>query len=214
MALAIRAKPDARWGRLARWTSSGAFTRRLHKEIRVAMKFSVNEIAKAIRKKMRSGSVGPSNAPLTIEIKRGRNTPLEDLGELRKRVGKKVFSWNRGAAGFIEGVNHARDQDIMVAKTIHNGTAVPVTQRMRNMFAWLSRVSEGEAGPEQLTGRARVLYERAPGVEWRPLARTTTHIIIPPRPFIIEVMKDRGLIQQVCDAFIKAVRTAVLPPFK
>ncbi len=58
------------------------------------------------------------------------------------------------------------------------------------------------------------MHVEGPGIEWRPLARTTTHIIIPPRPFLVEVLKDDVVLRKVHDEFMFALRRAVWVPFE
>jgi len=159
---------------------------RFMKFLKPEIKKSLDVAGFAMRKTMRShitGKVGVKNAALTIAIK-GSTTPLADYGDLFAAQTHRLSS--DGMECFIGVLATAKARDgkslVNIGEGLHEGMRIEVTAKMRRMFWYLSLASEGHIDPGELTGRAKVLFERYQ--HWKPLRRTTTHIVIPSRPWI------------------------------
>jgi len=94
-----------------------------------------------------------------------------------------------------------------LAEILHDGATIPVTPRMRAMFYYLSMASMGRMDPGRLTGAAAEMWKRQPG-GYFGLSEDTTHIEIPPRPFIREVFEDKATINFVQANWQNAFRRA------
>ena len=143
------------------------------REMGRAAKTAAREIQKTIR------HIRPKNARLTVLIK-GKNSPLRDTDGILDEVRDHQQFWNEAFAGILRS-----DPSFALAAQLHHGDAVPVSPSMRNLFKILWMVSEGQADPSVLYGRAAQLYNAYPG-PWYPLAPGTTTIVIPGRPFVTE----------------------------
>lgn len=91
--------------------------------------------------------------------KRKRSSPLLDTGVLRSNCGFKMD----GPFGFVVGTTRKSRKGVDLAAVLHEGARIAVTEKMRRV--WFAMAIE--------TG-GRV----------KPLKTSTTHIIIPPRPFL------------------------------
>ena len=155
----------------------------------------------------RGSGITPANAPLTRAIK-GLDAPLFDLGNMRRSVAVTIVAWNQAFIGLARSkVGLIQLQAAIVA---HNGDTIPVSAKMRAMFKVLAAVSEGEADPSILSGRARILWDRNSSVAWRPLSPATTHIIVPPRPFLKVALKASGLRSKIIKNWEDAINEAFL----
>jgi len=137
------------------------------------------------------------NAELTVVLK-GSNEPLKGTkgAELWNSVTYKVLSWNTVFVGVLR-----NSDQYNVALAVHNGSVIPVTDKMRGMFYYLWKASlkesdeSGKTGVDWLTSdRARFLFEQYQ--DWKPLKASTTTIIIPERPFFdvafsVKTFQDR-----------------------
>lgn len=163
----------------------------------------------SIRQEIKRG-VKPGNAELTIAIK-GSDAPLKGAtAQLFNAIKGEQTAWNKGFVG----VNR-KDKGFDIAKTIHDGAKIKVTDRMRNMFRILWLASEarkrGTAMPT-LTGRTAELWEASKSKEFFPLRADTTTIRIPPRRFITKVVrgkKARNLAQREWTRGLEAMNKEV-----
>lgn len=145
------------------------------------------------RKEITEGKYEP-NRPLTVALKGGRNEPLKGDrpgAPLFKAITSKIIEEMAVFIGILQ-VN----KEYNIAKAIHEGVSIRVTEKMRNLFyvLWLK-----EQNPSlKLTGRAEELWNKMPG-GWLPLKKSTTAITIPSRPFIGNVW-EKGDIQKYAKA--------------
>lgn len=183
------------------------FQRRLDRAMALATKANAMLVVDAIRHNIKSGAFASArvpNASLTIEIKRKRK-PLIDSGGLIKAAMYEVQSPYRAEVGYLRG---APKTDIAIIN--HEGATIPVTDRMRKMFAALAVASStgSTLGPGGLMGRAAELFARKPG-GWKPLRPSTVAIRIPARPFVKEVIDNDALQQAVAENYLKAESMAI-----
>jgi hypothetical protein len=142
--------------------------------------------AAGLRKTIQSSKGLTPNAPLTQAIK-GADKPLVDYGDLFKNITHQKID----ELSYFVGLKRT-EKDFDVAKFVTEGGAIPVTDRMRSMFFFLWKASEGNFDPGKLTGRAQELWSRKSG-GWLPLAESTTVIVIPERNFVAITMADPSL---------------------
>lgn len=141
------------------------------------------------RREITEGKYEP-NRPLTVALKGGRNEPLKGDrpgAPLFKAITSKIVEEMSVFIGILQA-----NKEYNIARAIHDGVSIKVTEKMRNLFyvLWLK-----EHNPSlKLTGRAEELWNKMPG-GWLPLKSSTTAITIPSRPFIENVWK-KGDIQK------------------
>lgn len=193
------------WDAVISRTRPATLRARLRQHMNPAMRQSSKLISRALKTTVRRGMT-PANAPLTRTIKR-RGRPLTMTGRMRRSIKIKRIRNNIWFIGLLE--SDIGKEALRIAIGIHDGMEIRVTRRMRNMFSRLFDVTEGRKTPDMLTGRARILYEMAPGASWVPLAASTTHIIIPGRPWVMETFKDRALVDGVCKILQEALGRAL-----
>lgn len=162
-----------------------------------------------MRDTISGGSRFAQNRPLTIAIKRS-STPLVDLGTMEA----SVTSSRTGMAEYWVGVpTHARQSSgadaVGVAEALHDGKKIRITRRMRGMFIMLARAAAGTISPATLRGRARVLWNRNPGMAWKPLKKRKRFIKIPPRPFVTRTLRSGRLRQAFVRNMMAAARKAL-----
>lgn len=145
------------------------------------------------------------NAKLTIALK-GRDDPGRDSDDLISSIKVIFLPRRRGLWIGIEATSPAAQY----ARIVADGTQIEVTDAMRGMFFLLWQVSEGRRDPSILTGAAADLWNRMPG-GWLPLKPETTHIIIPPRPWIrnaLAKLQSSGKLTAIQQAAVtKALRS-------
>lgn len=144
---------------------------------------------KTIRQKIRAGGFQP-NAPLTVLIKSSSKPLVDNSTGLFQAITSAVIDATTVFAGILQ-----TSGEYNIALTLHEGATITVTPKMRGLFFWLWQASIGKLPPDKLSGRARELWERAPG-GWFPLKDSTSHIVIPSRPFIEEAFRDTRMKQQ------------------
>lgn len=182
----------ARWNRAA--GNRAAFEAALRRRIREATALNAKLAEKAQRKVLQSGKALDPNAPLTNMIKggsgKGRFTkgskPGVDGGDLFAGITSRVVDDFTAFVGVLR-----TSKEYNVAITVHEGDSIAVTGRMRGMFFYLWKASAGELDPSTLTGRAADLWKRRPG-GWKPLAESTSAIVIPGRPWPKFAFEDEG----------------------
>lgn len=150
-----------------------------------------------IRQEIKRG-VPPPKSALSIALAKGGTKPLVGAtAALWNSVSKNRIDWDRVFVGVLRGERRHGDDIYNIAMTLHEGASIPVTTRMRNLFAalWRARV---KADPSRLRGaRARELWAAAPGFEWRRLSPETSTIRIPGRPFIKRALERKAVKDQI-----------------
>jgi hypothetical protein len=140
------------------------------------------------------------NKPLTVMIK-SSSKPLVDHGaSLFQAITHRVVDDTTVFAGIIQ-----TSGEYNIALALHEGAIINVTDEMRGMFFYLWQVSSGALPPDRLQGRARELWERAPG-GWYPLQPGTSSILIPSRPFIQQAFADRGMRMKARENWQNAIK--------
>jgi hypothetical protein len=203
----IRFELRGDWKRYEHLLSHPKFRSKLKKTLPPRMEKSSLQMQKLIRAKIREGKFA-KNAPLTIAIKKS-SKPLADYGDLFAAVTYQMTP--DGTESFVGILQTARTRDgrslANIAEGLHEGMRIAVTPRMRRMFAYLAAASEGYIPASELTGRAAVLFERFK--KWKPLKETTTHIVIPGRPFIETAFSDSSFRGKFRIELENAVREAL-----
>lgn len=151
------------------------FARASRASIRRATQLNGKLAEAEMRKQIQKG-VNPRNSDLSQAIK-GGDKPLVDSSELFNAITSVVQSDTEVFVGVTR-----KSGAYNVAAIVHEGATIRVTPAMRGMFFFLWKASVGEMDPSKLTGRAAELFQRFQ--DWRPLAASTTVIVIPARPFV------------------------------
>lgn len=116
--------------------------------------------------------------------KRRRSSPLLDTGVMRSNCGFKMD----GPFSFIVGTTRRSRSGVDLAAVLHEGARISVTERMRKV--WIAMAAE--------TG-GRV----------KPLKSSTTHIVIPARPFLKRALiEDKAVGLLVVNAWKQAALEA------
>jgi hypothetical protein len=179
-----------------------AFHATLRKQLRRASILNGKLVERRIRELIRRGGF-EKNANLTVALK-GSSKPLVDSGQVFQFITSKVIDDTTVFVGALRTDDHYN-----IIETIHNGATIPVTPAMRGLFFVLWQAGKGAMPLSKLEGRAAELFRRMPGDGWRPLRDSTTHIIIPPRPFIHKAMEDAMLQLKVKENWVMAVQSAM-----
>jgi len=198
------------------------FKRVLQKHVGRATAQNGKRLVREMRQKIKGG-IPPPNAALTVAIK-GSSGTLRDTGHgIFQAITSNVLSWDRVEVGVIR-----RSGAYDIAKTVHDGVTIRVTEKMRWMFRLLYWASIGHLDPAKLTGRAKELWERTSTVKgprgrdpttgrftaggargiWRPIKDSTSAIIIPGRPFAKLAFEDKDAIEWCKQNWEKAVEAA------
>lgn len=184
-------------------TDANAFQKRLVRNIRRATKLNALATVKEMRATIQSGDFKP-NAPLTVAIK-GSGKPLVAGGDLFQSVSLEELNEDEIFVG-VKRTEGAYD----LVSVIHDGATIPVTPAMRWMFLMLAKASDGSMDPGKLDGRAAELFGQFQG--WKPIANSTSAIVIPGRPFA-EVTFAKPALIKLCEAnWAKAIELALNPP--
>jgi len=203
----VAVKLTGDWNRLREITSFKGFSRRVKSETKKAIR-DCGKIVEAATKKAIRSNVPPPLSPLTVALKH-RRISLRETFTLVRSIKRIVPSWNHGFVGFLDADRrgHRIGSVALLARTLNDGDTIPVTQKMRNLFRILADADAGKISPSMLSGRALEMWERAGNFEWKPLAKSTTHIIIPPRPFFTVAFKASipGLRNRFALGFIRAI---------
>lgn len=184
-------------------TDANAFQKRLVRNIRRATKLNALATVKEMRATIQSGDFKP-NAPLTVAIK-GSGKPLVAGGDLFQSVSMEELNPDEIFVG-VKRTEGAYD----LVEVIHNGATIPVTPAMRWMFLMLAKASDGEMDPGKLDGRAAELFGKFQG--WKPIANSTSAIVIPARPFAEVAFAKPALIKLCQDNWAQAIQLALNPP--
>ena len=197
----VRLKMVGNWGGFISGVDPKKFDSSLKRNITHATEISARYITRQIQARLHGGGSYKSNARLTVIIK-GGSTPLMDTGEFAAAFGYRRKRWNDFHIGLMRSQIHGMDADYL-AKILHDGASIPVTDAMRAMFKMLWMVSIGETSPDKLTGRAAEIWDKFqrhgdPDDVILPLDPSTKTIHIPGRPFMRDTFRDprtRGFVQ-------------------
>lgn len=192
-----------RWSKgfkeLEKALKKGATQAQIKKHMRRATLQAALGATEHVRRTIQEGRYEP-NAALTIELKEsskplvGGTTPAQ----LQQAIGHEFVSDLEVFVG-VSRKNGRYD----IAKTVHDGKSIKVTDKMRNLFRILWMKSQG--ANVQLVGRAAELWQLKP-YGWLPLSPSTEHIVIPPRPFIEASFRDPGLKKYVRERWQDGLR--------
>jgi hypothetical protein len=165
----------------------------IKKHIKRATLFNGKIVEKHIRETIKDNKFAP-NAALTEAIKKD-NKPLvgvETGAQLFKAITSQALTVDSAFKGIVF-IGVLRTNNFYnVAKTIHNGKTIPVTEKMRGLFLALSLASQGKIDRSQLSERGQDLFDYMQQ-GWKPLKRNTTRIVIPPREFVDNAFRDKSI---------------------
>lgn len=203
MKISIDKQVRKKWDKAIATFDPKKFNDRAKKELKKATTKNANLLKNEITRMIRAKRYD-KNAALTIGIKHSR-TPLIDFGELVNSISVV----NVEAMSVFVGVLRT-DRMFKIAKIVHDGTAIPVTKKMRGLFTLLALVSEKRIDAKVLKGRARILYDRAgPKFKWKRLKQDTDYIVIPERPFIDKAFRKVFLRKKIYYNWIRAYEKAL-----
>jgi len=201
------------WDKLKALLSYARMTPAVNRYMEQATRFNCLKAVRAVRNSIRTPSVygGPPNAPLTIFIK-GSSKPLVHHSELFKAVTYKVFTPFTAEVGILKG-----NKVVNIAISLHQGQVIKVTPKMRGLFARLADAGRfrksfspgSRRGPGSLTGRAAELWAQRPNKKWKALKPGTTHIRVPPRPYMKAVLESKALLMEMQNNWVAALGAAL-----
>jgi len=206
----IRMRMTGDWKRMAAAVDQKRFQANLEANISKATMFNGMMMQAEIRRRIKSRRYA-SNSPMTVALKKS-STPLIDDGDLWGSVTTKNLSAYSVFVGVLAS-KMASDGKPMVnlANFLHSGGIIPITEHMRNLWIVLSEVGQGKRPMSYLTGRAaeiaKALGRRLKNI--KPFKRSTTHIVVKPRPFLSSVLNDSRMLKK-CEAnWRKAIQAAM-----
>lgn len=184
------------WERFNNATNVQRFKRKFQRHRKKALDAVAKEILKA---SIDAGGFA-ENKPLTVFIK-GSNKPLESSGKvLTGAITTRTLGKNEIFVGIPK-----EDKFYKQAVAVHEGAVIPVSPKMRQMFFMLWMVSIGERDADELSGRAKELWEQRPEEGWLPLSPGTQAIKIQPRPFMMKAFFSSTAKRVALEKFTKAV---------
>lgn len=197
----FKLKKDAGWEKYRKAietlaSNSQGFKKAIGRAAGIVGQLGIKEVRNAIKK----GSY-EKNAELTAAIK-GSSSPLRGTaaGGLFQAITSQVQSWDRVFVGVLR-----TSQQYNIAAIVHNGAVVPVTDKMRGLFAALARASEGA----NITLGERAAYLFSKYQEWTGLRSTTTSIVIPARPFFKVAFENENFQRSIIEKWISLLEKAI-----
>ena len=149
--------------------------------------YGASEVKKGIQSGAPGGQTFTPDSALTLARKSPKTKPLIEHGDLLGRVNYQVFNDNDGVfIGVKKGVKrkHNKDADTVQIAAVHEfGCTIKVTPEMR-------------------------AYLHYQGIH---LKTDTTHIHIPPRPFLRPVLESDDFTNKVREICINALREVFMP---
>lgn len=198
-------KLDKNWKRFEMMIDPRKFNVRAKQQMRKATGVVGLHVQREIKEVLRGGRF-TANAGLTLALKEPQTRPLAHTGRLLfPAVTHKIvdpFTVWVGIKATNKGYN--------IARAVHDGKRIAVSRRMRGMFAVLSQVSMGRRKVGDLKGRARTLWRMNKSKRWYPLKASTTHIVIPPRPFMRRAFASKTLHRRVNRIWTTAMQAALV----
>lgn len=190
MAKTVNYKRTGDWKKLLRALDGNTVHPIIEKHLKNASKLNGKVAERFIRQEIKTSNFsgeGKTNALLTTQIKKSTK-PLVDAGaQLYASITSVQDAKGTVFAGVLK-VNPFYN----LARAIHDGVTIDVTDKMRNLFLVLFYASFqlfGYSG-DKLTGRAKELWDRKPG-GWFPIKKDK--INIPERPFIMNAFRRSKL---------------------
>ena len=143
--------------------------------------YGVSEVKKGIQSGAPAGQNFEPLQALTVWTK-GSSKPLIDHGDLLGSVNYQVFNDNDGVfIGVKKGAKRKDGKDAVQIAAVHEfGCTIPVTDKMRRAFA-----------------------AKFQGIGIR---KETTHIYIPPRPFLRPIFQSPDFQNMVSQIYVSALR--------
>jgi predicted NUDIX family NTP pyrophosphohydrolase len=195
-------KKNKGWKKYEKAVNSRNFNRLFKKNMRKATQLNSLAAKRSISHTIKRGNF-VANAPLTLALKQG-NTPLVDTGrKIFKSVKHKILNDTTAWIGVLK-----TDPEFKIIRMLNAGGAIPVTQKMRNLFDLLWKAKLGRINPSKLKGRAKELWDIT-HAGWMPLSKKTKAIIIPARPFLDRAFKDKVFKHLVKKNWTEAVKATL-----
>jgi hypothetical protein len=148
-------------------------------------------------------------APLTHLIKGGSKPLVGTKGaDLFNAITYEQIDWKSIEVGVkrMSGMTN-------VAKIVHDGMTIKVTEAMRGLFYLLWLVDIGRVDESELKGRAAEIYalagKKRGGRSFEPLKPGTTSIVIPPRRYLRDMYEDKGVRHTIKENWQNAVKAAI-----
>lgn len=198
------------WKRMGAAVDAKRFQNNLEANISKATAFNGMMMQSEIRRRIKAKRY-EKNSPMTIALKKA-STPLIDDGDLWGSVTTKNLSAYTVFVGVLASKMSSDGKPMVnLANFLHSGGAIPITEHMRNLWIVLSEVGQGKRPKSYLTGRAaeiaKALGRRIKNI--KPFKPSTTHVVIPPRPFLASVLEDPKMLKK-CEAnWKKAIAAAM-----
>lgn len=190
------------WDALGRVLDPALHRAALERHIGTATKINAMVMRKRVREYIKYGVATADGqggvAPLTAMIKGGKKPIVGTPGaDLFNSITHQAVDWKTALVGAMRTSGTAN-----VAKIVHEGAAVRVTEKMRHMFWLLWMVDRGKIPSEQLQGRAREIYEMAGAKRSKnrfflPIKPDTKVIVIPSRPYLRVVFESQDAHDEV-----------------
>lgn len=197
------------WGKLKHVVDRSRFESALKQNIRQATQRNAMRVVADIRKRITGRAYSP-NAALTILIKKSTK-PLVDDGDLFQAITHQMLNDKTAFVGALKATQVNGQSAADLAAILHEGATIAVTPAMRGLFFILAEVGAGKKPASELTGRAADLAQRLgsrlKGI--KPLRASTTHIVIPPRPFLRESFEDPQILGKLKQEWERAVSSSL-----
>ena len=166
------------WDKLRRALKPETFQARLERHVKVATQLNALVAEGAIKRAI-SGGLKPANAMVTRMLK-GSTKALVDSGQLFGSITGVAEKWDRAIIGVLKSrrvkkKGASKSSDVkQIAAILFYGATITVTPKMRRYF-----YARSQEDP----------------VRYKPIKKTTTVIVIPPRPYL-EAALDKAMIAQ------------------
>lgn len=205
----IEFKLKGDWAKMAAALDPKRFQANLDANLGKATKFNGMMVAGEVRKRIKSRKYA-KNAPLTVLIKKS-STPLVNDGDLFQAITFQAVDKYTVFVGVLRSAVSSDGQSLTnLAEFLHEGGNIAVTETMRNMFQLLAEVGAGTREVSTLEGRtaelAKALGSRIKQI--KPLKPTTKHIVVPPRPFLKDVLNDPVVLKKCQRNWERAAQAA------
>lgn len=210
MANRVELKLTGNWKQFGAAVDAKRFQANLDANIGKATVANGMLVAGEIRKRIKQRRYA-ANSPFTVLVKKS-STPLINDADLFGAVTSKRIDNYKVFVGILRSALSDDGKPLVnLAEFLHSGGSIPVTDSMRNMFVLLSEVGQGKRDVSTLEGRtaelAKALGSRIKRV--KPLKASTKYIVIPPRPFILSVLRDPTVHKKCQNNWQKAVQASI-----
>jgi len=184
------------WKKLRHIMDASRFDTALKQEVRRATLMNALAAVREIRAGITGGKYSP-NAALSIALKRSSKPLVQSPALLFQAVTHQLLDYKTAFVGVIRQGKQDGEGLVDLAAVVHEGVTIQVTDAMRGLFFLLWQLTTGHiSGLPSMTPRMTELFEAAKRAHLiiKPLAESTTAIVIPPRPFLRKPLEDPGLI--------------------